>query len=153
VLRAMSDASVVSPPVRLPACALPAALLAGLLPGCAGDDDSSRFPGEAGRVAEAATRLGSAARAGDAAQICTASLAASVVKRLGASQCPARVAAALRDVSDGRFEVVAVRLRGDAAIATVKVGGDPPRSGNLALVREGGIWRVARVGPLPPLGR
>jgi hypothetical protein len=153
VLRAMCLASVVSPAVRPVACALAFALLLGQLCGCGGDAASSRFSGEAERVAEAVSRLGDAARSGDAAEICVASLAASVVKRLGAGQCPARVARALAQVGDSGFEVVAVRLRGDGAIATVQVGGEPPRSGDLALVREGGIWRVARVGPLPPIGR
>jgi hypothetical protein len=153
VLRAMSIASVVSRPVRPCACAPALALLAGLLPGCGADTGPSRFAGEAGRVADAATRLGDAARDGDAAEICAASLAASVVRRLGAGQCPVRVAESLREVRDAHFEVVAVRLRGDGAIATVQVGGAPPRSGERARGREGGGWRGARGGALPPLGR
>jgi hypothetical protein len=135
-----------------PARALVPALLAVALGGCGSEDAADRFPGQSGQVAAAVERLGAAARNGDTASICSTLLARSVTRRLG-PRCPARIAPALRTVNDPRLEVVAVRVRGTSARATVVAGSaDPPRSGELDLALQQGRWVVTDVGPLPPRG-
>jgi hypothetical protein len=140
----------VSAPVRPAATALLATLLA-TVPAACGKDPADRFSGERRAAALAVDRLGDAARDGDAAEICSHLLAQSVKARLGL-RCPARIAAALRALNDPGLEVVAVRLRGSRAVVTVVAGtADPRRSGDVTLLREAGRWRIATVGPLPPL--
>jgi hypothetical protein len=127
-----------------------AALLAAALAACGSGASVDRFSGQRRQVARAVERVGDAVRSGDAAQVCSTLLARAVTRRLGA-QCPARIAPALGAVNDARLEVVAVRVRGPRATATVVAGtGAAPGSGDVELVREEGRWRVISVGPLPP---
>ncbi len=143
-----------SAPVRLTRSIASAALAlvaiaAAALVGC-GESRLDRFSGEDRRVAEVVDALAAAARDGNTSVICSRILAGSVTKRLG-RDCRARVSAALASLDDASLEVVNVRVRGGAASATVLTGsGDPPRSGDLKLVRERAGWRVAALGPLPP---
>ena len=70
--------------------------------------------------------------------------------RLG-PRCPGKIAPALNGLNDPGLQVISVRVRGAAAAATVVAGtGEPRRSGDIILAREGGLWRVTAVGPLPP---
>jgi hypothetical protein len=124
-------------------------VLAAALSAC-GSDPSDRFSGERRDVARTVERLGEAARAGDAAEICSVMLAQAVRARLG-PRCPGRIAPALSRLNDPGLEVVSVRVGDGGATATVVAGtADPRRSGDVILLREGGLWRVAAVGPLPP---
>jgi hypothetical protein len=126
-----------------------AAIAASPVVGC-GEGESDRFRGEDRRVAEVVDALAAAARDGDTSVICSRILASSVTKRLG-RDCRPRVSAALASLDDSSLEVVNVRVRGGEASATVLTGsGEPPRSGDLKLVRERAGWRVAALGPLPP---
>jgi hypothetical protein len=129
-----------------------AAIALGAL-GCgAADDPLDGFDGRARAVAQTVLDYSAAARTRDATTVCRDLLAKSASAPLG-RECPDRMAAALRGIDQQGLEVVAVRFKGDTAIATVVTGaGKDPRSGSLALVEEGGDWRIARVGPLPRPG-
>jgi len=130
------------------AAALVLAVIAAPLAGCG--EERERFSGEDRQVADVVDALGAAARDGDTSAICSRILAGSVTKRLG-RDCRPRVSAALASIDDPALEVVNVRVQGGAASATVLTGaGDPPRSGDLKLVREPAGWRVVALGPLPP---
>jgi hypothetical protein len=130
-----------------------AAAIALLAPGCGSRQDPlSGFTGRDRGVAQTIYDYNVAARAGDAKAVCEDLLARSAKAPLG-RDCVPRMRAALRSIDVQGVDVVAVRYKGDAAIATVVTGaGRSPRSGALALVQEGGRWRIARVGPLPPIG-
>ncbi len=141
-----------SAPVRFSRSFAPAALvlaaIAAPLVGCGGEPD--RFSGEDRQVADVVDALGDAVRDGDTSAICSRILASSVTKRLG-RDCRPRVSAALASIDDPALEVVNVRVEGGEASATVLTGaGEPPRSGDLKLVREPAGWRVVALGPLPP---
>ncbi|MGI8593324.1 MAG: hypothetical protein ACR2ML_02975 [Solirubrobacteraceae bacterium] len=126
-----------------------AAIAAAPLVGCGGDRPD-RFSGEDRQVADVVEALGAAARDRDTFAVCSQILASSVTKRLG-RDCRARVSRALASIDDATLEVVNVRVRGGEASATVLTGsGDPPRSGDVMLVREAAGWRVSALGPLPP---
>jgi len=121
--------------------------------GCGRDEDPLEgFAGRDRAVAATVLAYGTAARTGDAKAVCDDILARAAKAPLG-RECVRRVTTALRGVTQHRIDVVAVRFEGDTAIATVVTGaGKSPRSGALALVQEDGLWRIARVGPLPPPG-
>ena len=130
-----------------------ALLVAWPLAGCGEDEDPLEgFTGRDRAVAATVLAYGAAARAGDAKAVCDDILAREAKAPLG-RECVPRMTMALRAVTQQGLDVVAVRFKGDTAIATVVTGaGESPRSGPLALVEEGGLWRIARVGPLPPPG-
>lgn len=126
-------------------------MLAGALSAC-GSDPANRFSGDRRDVARTVERLGDAARSGDTAEICSVLLAQAVKARLG-PRCPGKIAPALTGLNDPGLQVISVRVSGAGATATVVAGtGEPRRSGDIILAREGGLWRVTAVGPLPASG-
>lgn len=140
--------------MRRSLCAALAVVSFALLPaGCGRQDDAlDRFDGRERAVAETVLAYSAAARRMDAGTVCRDLLAKEARAPLG-QECPRRMAAALRSIDQQGLEVVAVRFKRDTAVATIVTGsGAAPRSGSLALVSEGGRWRIARVGPLPRPG-
>jgi len=130
-----------------------AMLVASALAGCASEKDPlAGFQGRDKLVAATVLAYGTAARNRDAKTVCDGLLAREANAPLG-QECVRRMGAALRSIDQQGLEVVAIRYKRDTAIATVVTGaGEQPRSGTLALVQEGGLWRIARVGPLPRPG-
>jgi hypothetical protein len=128
-------------------------MAASVLAGCGGTDDPlSGFTGPDRGVAQTVYDFNVAARSGDAKTVCDDLLARSAKAPLG-QECVRRMTSALRSIDTQGIDVVAVRYKDNAAIATVVThAGKNPRSGTLALVQEGGRWRIARVGPLPRVG-
>jgi hypothetical protein len=126
---------------------------AAALAGCGGDvDPLEGFTGRDRGVVATVVAYNAAARNGDARAVCRDILSREAKAPLG-QECVRRMTAALRTIDQQGIEAVAVRYKGDTAIATVVTGaGENPRSGTLALVQEDGLWRIARVGPLPPPG-
>jgi copper chaperone CopZ len=133
---------------RLPIALLAAAALAA---GCApqqssSSDKVSKFRGDQRAAAQAVEDLESAAQDGDEAKLCTQVLAKALADRLAASGdgCAAAVNAAIKDTDSIDMTVESVRVAGERATARVKFEtGKKDRRGTVALVREGGRWRVA----------
>ena len=126
---------------------------AALLGACGGDDDGAgdnaeRFDGERQRVAEVVDELQAAAREGNGERICdglfTENLKISVQRASGRS-CAEEVNANLEG-SETTFEVVGIQLRGGSAVAQVR--DENARRSSLVFLREGGDWRIARIGRL-----
>jgi len=136
------------PPAALLAAALALAVAAA---GCAPQRSSSsdsvkKFTGDQRAAAQAVEDLESAAQDGDEAKICAQVLAKALADRLAAAgnDCASAVNAAIKDTDSLDMTVEAVRVDGDRATARVKYEtGKNDRRGNVALVREGGRWRIA----------
>jgi copper chaperone CopZ len=136
------------PPAALLAAALALAMAAA---GCAPQQSSSsdsvkKFTGDQRAAAQTVEDLESAAQDGNEAKICTQVLAKALADRLAAAGegCASAVNAAIKDTDSLDMTVEAVRVNGDRATARVKYEtGKTDRRGNVALVREGGRWRIA----------
>jgi copper chaperone CopZ len=132
--------------VLLAALAL-AALAAGCAPQQSSSSDSvSKFNGDQRAVARSVEDLESAASDSDEAKLCTQVLARALTDRLAAAGggCTNAVNAAIKDTDSLDMTVESVRVNGDRATARVKFEtGKNDRRGTVALVREGGRWRVA----------
>jgi Putative lumazine-binding len=136
------------PPAALLAAALALAVAAA---GCAPQQSSStdsvkKFTGDQRAAAQTVEDLESAAQDSDEAKICTQVLAKGLAGRLAAAGdgCASAVNAAIKDADSLDMTVEAVRVNGDKATARVKYEtGKKDRRGNVALVREGGRWRIA----------
>jgi hypothetical protein len=135
----------------LPVAILAAALLAG---GCAarsssGDADAPAFRGQQQLAAEAVEDLQDAATKGDEARICRELLAEALAERLGGTgqKCERTVQDALEDTDSSDLSVRAVRVTGATATARVKTErGDKDKVTTVGLAREGGRWRISRLG-------
>ena len=117
-----------------------------LLGGCGGDDgDEGRFEGERANVARVVEQLQDAARQGDGARICgqlfTRNLAISVA-RASRRPCAQEVTSNLG--TGTTFEVLDVQVRPSSAVAQIR--DETERRSSLVFLREGGGWRIARIG-------
>jgi hypothetical protein len=134
-----------------PSTALLAAALAVLAAGCAPQTRSSsnsvsKFTGDQRAAAQTVEDLQSAANDSDETKICTRILARGLAARLatGGHGCAEAVNAAIKDTDSTDMTVEAVRVTGDRATARVKFEtGKKDRRANIALVREGGRWRIS----------
>jgi hypothetical protein len=108
----------------------------------------SKFRGEQRLVAQTVEDLQAAATDSDEAKICRDLLARSLADRLARAGhgCPATVDGAVKDADTLDMTVESVRVNGDRATARVKLEtGTKDRRATLALVREGGRWRIAQL--------
>lgn len=122
--------------------------------GCGGGDDepeganASRFEGERAKVAQVVDDLQSAARDGDGDRICeelfTENLRISV-QRASRRSCAEEVASNL-ETDEATFQVDGIELRRNSAVA--RVVDERDRRSSLVFLREGGDWRIARIGRL-----
>jgi PBP1b-binding outer membrane lipoprotein LpoB len=135
-----------------PSTSLLAALaVAALAAGCApqtktASNSVSKFRGDQRAAAQTVEDLQSAANDSNETKICTEVLARALAGRLAAQGhgCPAVVNEAIKDADSTDMTVEAVRVTGNRATARVKFEtGKKDRRGNVALVREGGRWRIA----------
>ena len=130
---------------------LAALALAALAAGCApqqssSSDSVSKFTGDQKAVAQTVEDLESAASDGNEAKLCSQVFAKALAGRLAAAGggCTNAVKAAIKDTDSVDMTVESVRVNGDRATANVKFEtGKNDRRGTVALVREGGRWRVA----------
>jgi predicted lipid-binding transport protein (Tim44 family) len=124
-----------------------AALAAGCAPQTSSSSNSvSKFKGDQRAAAQTVEDLQSAADDSDQTRICTQILSKAFAGRLAAAGhgCPAVVDATLKDTDSTDMTVESVRVAGDRAVASVKFEtGKKDRRGNVALVREGGGWRIS----------
>jgi ABC-type oligopeptide transport system substrate-binding subunit len=136
------------PSTALLAVALAAAALAA---GCApqtttSSNSVSKFRGDQRAAAQTVEDLQAAADDSNETKICSQVLAKALADRLAAANhgCPAAVNEAIKDADSTDMTVEAVRLTGNRATARVKFEtGKKDRRANIALVREGGRWRIA----------
>lgn len=133
---------------RLPLALL---LLAPALAGCgpaASSNNAKDFKGTENAVAKTVDDFSSAVRNSDEKKICTDLLSRALVTRLDASsqKCTGAISDQLDAAGDTKLDVKAIRITGTRATATVvsKVDGHD-RTQTLALVNEGGGWRLSGV--------
>jgi Putative lumazine-binding len=134
------------PRVALAAVATCAALVAGCASTTSSSTKLSNFKGAQRQAAQTIVDLRSAANDGRYPHICNDLLAKALADRLAAQGhgCPAVVHEAIRDSDSIDMTVQAVRVTGPRASARVRLEtGKKDRTATLALVREGGTWRIA----------
>jgi hypothetical protein len=134
------------PRAALAAVATCAALVAGCQPSASSTTDVSKFKGDQKAAAQAVVDFQNAAKDGKYNRICSQLLAKALADRLAAHGrgCPAVVHEAIRDSDGIDMKVQSVRVTGPRARAQVKLEtGKKDRTATLALVREGGTWRIA----------
>ena len=112
------------------------------LSGCGEAGSSRDFQGEERRVADAIGDIERAGRAQDEEKLCNELFARALVERLqaGSTDCRQEIGTALKDADDFELDVQDVAIRGNRATARVK---GPQGVRTLALVREGGRWRLS----------
>jgi hypothetical protein len=126
-----------------------APLLALGVAGCASTTSSSNFKGEQHAVAQVVSNLQSEATAGEAKKICKNLLSSAVTTRLNAAQggCTQAVKSQLTEVDTPEATVESVQVTGTQATAHVKsIYAGKDRLGTLALVKEGGKWKISGLG-------
>lgn len=126
-----------------------APLLAAGAAGCGSTTVStSGFKGEQQKAAQTVAHLQSHATALEAKKICGEDLAAADVARLNAASggCKRAIESQLKEIDSFETTVQSVQIDGDTATAHVKgVNGGKKSIQTVALVKEGGKWKVSSV--------
>jgi hypothetical protein len=129
--------------IRLPC----AALLALGLGACGTGVSTASFKGEQHAIAQTISNLQADATAGEQHKICTNDLASSIVSHLGGEKgCETAIKNQLVEVDSTSLEIVSIQIGpgGGTARAEVKsTNAGKTRRGTLALLREGGRWKVS----------
>ena len=117
------------------------------LAGCGGDgdDNAGRYEGEDQRVARVIDELGAAARGGDTERICKELITPALersVRRASGTSCADEFAENIAS-EDTRYRVERIQVNGSSATAVVTDQDD--RRSTVALVRQDGDWRIARI--------
>ncbi|HEX5224543.1 MAG TPA: hypothetical protein VFW29_05380 [Solirubrobacteraceae bacterium] len=125
-----------------------AGLLAALALGACGTTVStSKFKGEQHAVAQAIADFQTHATATEQAKVCEQDLAAKVVSGLGGKKgCEAAIKRQLGQVDNLEVTVDSVAVAADGRTATASVRstyGGKQTPGTIALVKEGGKWKLA----------
>jgi hypothetical protein len=124
-------------------CALPCVLA---LAACGSTVSSSSFKGVQHEVATTISNFQADATAGEAKKLCSTDLAAGVVARLGGTKrCETAITKQLAEVDSLEISIQSIQLSGskDATAHVVSVYGGKKAPSTLALVKEGGKWRVS----------
>jgi hypothetical protein len=117
------------------------------LSACGNTVTTSSFHGAEHEVAQTIANLQTDATAGEQGKICSRDLAASVVEGLkGKKGCEAAIKNQLSEIDSLELSVQSIKLDASgksatAAVKSTKSGKKTP--GTLALVKEGGKWKVA----------
>lgn len=139
--------------MRRPLALLCSCLSVLALAACAKTVSTSGFKGAEREVAQTISNLQTDATAADKKKICANDVAASVVRSLGATKgCEAAIKSQLTEVDSLELSVQSVKIApgGTTATAAVKsVHEGKSRAGTIALVKEGGKWKIASVGGSP----
>jgi Domain of unknown function (DUF4878) len=127
---------------------LPLSALA--LTACGTTVSTSGFKGEQHEVAQTIANFQAAATTAEQKKICIEDLAASLVARLGGTKrCEAAVKSQLTEVDslEATVESVKIGTAGQTATAQVKsVHEGKKAASTLALVKEGGKWKISGLG-------
>jgi hypothetical protein len=132
-----------------PAALLCIPLLALGVTACASTTSSSSFKGEPHEVAQAVVSLQSEAAAGEAQKICKDLLSSAVTTRLSAAHggCTQALKSQLVEVDSPELTIQSVQLHGASASVTVKsIDAGKSRISTLTLVKEGGKWKISKLG-------
>jgi hypothetical protein len=117
---------------------------------CGSTVATSSFKGEEHAVAQTISNLQADATASEQGKICANDLAAPVVARLGGKKgCEAAIKAQLTEIDSLEVSVQSIKLgpRGSTATAAVtSTYGGKKKRGTVALVKEGGKWKVSGLG-------
>lgn len=134
--------------LRRPSCAACSVIAALALGACATSVSTSAFKGEKHEVAQAVSNLQADATSNEQKKICERDLAKATVSRLGgASGCESALKEQLAQIDSLQLEVESIEISGSSATARVKstYSGKAAIS-SLALVKEGGKWKVSGLG-------
>ncbi len=123
-------------------------LLAVGLAACGSTVSTSSFKGEAKAVAQRISDLRSDVTSSNEQKLCSNDFSSAVRARLNAKGgCPQALKRQLGAIDDYELAVEKVAVSGATATALVKSGWSGKlRSTTLTLVKEGGGWRIARLG-------
>jgi hypothetical protein len=125
--------------------------LSGLaLSACASTTSTAAFKGQQHEVAQTLANLQSHATAAEEKKICGEDLALAAIRRLGgAKRCEAAIKSQLAEVDSLEVTVESVQIASDGTSATaeaVSVHEGKKRTSTVALVKEGGKWRISALG-------
>jgi hypothetical protein len=133
--------------MRRPLALLCPPLLALALAGCASTTTTAGFKGVEHEAAQTVANFQSDATDAEQKKICTDDLAAALVTRLGGTKgCEAAIKSQLAEVDSMEVSVQSVQVASDGSAATAKVTSiheGKKRPGTLALVKEGGKWKIS----------
>jgi hypothetical protein len=124
-------------------------LLALGLAACGSTVSTSNFKGEAHAVAQRISDYQADVAAASEQKLCSEDLSSAARARLGAASggCKQAIKRQLGSIDDYELTVEKVAVSGATATATVKsTWSGKPRLATLALVKEGGGWRISGVG-------
>jgi hypothetical protein len=136
--------------MRRPLALLCLPLSALALTGCGNTVSTASFKGVQHEVAQTIANFQAAATAAEQKKICTEDLAAPLVARLGGTKgCEAAIKSQLTEVDSLEATVESVTLGAGGKTATAQIRsvneGKKATSG-LALVEEGGKWKISGLG-------
>jgi hypothetical protein len=132
-------------PLRHRAAPVCGVLVSLALGACGSTVSTASFKGEEHAVAQTISNLQADATAGEEKKICARDLAAPIVRSLGgAKACEAAIKNQLAETDSLQLEVRSIKLSGATASARVKsTYSGKTRASSLALVKEGGAWRIS----------
>jgi hypothetical protein len=112
---------------------------------CGTTTSTSSFHGTEHAVAQTIANLQSDVTSAEQKKICTNDVSASVVRKLGGQKgCEAAVKSQVAEIDNTEVTVEAVHVAGTSATAKVRsVYRGKKRSSTVALVQEGGKWKVS----------
>jgi hypothetical protein len=116
---------------------------------CASTASLTGFKGEEHSVAQTISNLQSDATAGEAKKICAEELSAAITARLNTvpGGCTLAVKNQLAEVDTPELTIRSVQVSGTSASAQVKsTYAGRSRISKLSLVKEGGKWKISRLG-------
>ncbi len=124
-----------------------AALCPLALAACGTTTSTAGFKGTEHDVAQTIANLQSNITSGEEKKICTETLAAAVVKRLGGtSACESTIKDQLAEIDNTELEVQSVKIEGSSATAEVKsIHSGKKRTTTVTLAEEGGKWKIVSV--------
>jgi hypothetical protein len=146
----MSGTPFLKPTLLKPAATLAALLLATLaLAACGATEVStSGYKGEARAVAARVSAFQGDATASDQKKVCENDLAASVRASLRSAggDCESALKSQLSQIDTLELKIRSIEVKGRAAKAHVQsTWSGKTRESTLALVKEGGAWRISRL--------
>jgi ribonuclease I len=120
------------------------------LAACATTVSTAGFKGQQHEVAQTISNLQADATAAEQKKVCANDLAAALVQKLGGAKgCEAAIKSQLTEVDSLEASVQSVTVAADGETATAQVKSiheGKSRSSAVALVKEGGKWKIAGLG-------
>jgi copper chaperone CopZ len=124
--------------ICLPLCPL-------VLAACGTTTSTASFKGTEHEVAQTIANLQADITAGEQKKVCANDLAGAVVTRLGGTKgCESTIKNQIGEIDNTELQVESVKVSGERATAAVKsVYQGKKRLKTVALVKEGGKWKIA----------